>query len=186
MAQVKLNPVLLCLLGQIGGFVYKTRRGKMYASRKPVFKPGHFNDAQKAVQVRFGRASRYAMGVMADPEARAPYDMVAKTIDASVQNLIVADFIEAPSVDEIDLRDYDGEPGSTIRIRASDDFDVMAVHVVVSGPAGEEIERGGAIPSSRELDCWVYTATTSAPPHVRVEATATDRPGNKTTKVENT
>ena len=123
---------------------------------------------------------------MADPVARAAYDMAGKEEDRSVQNLIMADFLRAPSVDEIDLGEYDGQAGSRILIRASDDFDVTGVEVVISAVTGGEIERGAAIPSSTDLDSWVYTATASVPDtHVRVEVTAIDRPGHKTTKVEN-
>ena len=184
MAQVKFNPALESFVGQVGGLIYKTRNGRRYVSRKPDYTHLRFNDAQKEVHQRFARATRYAKVVMADPRARTPYDAAAKEKGASVQNLIVADYMGVPSVDEIDMREYNGQAGGKILIRASDDFEVTRVDVVISGPTGEEIEKGETIRSSMSGDCWVYTATVTVSAPVHVSVTATDRPGNQTTKVK--
>ena len=184
MAQVKFNPALEYFVGQVGELIYKTRNGRRYVSRKPDYTHLQFNDAQKFNQQRFGRATRYAKEVMADPRARTPYEAAAKEKGASVQNLIVADYMGVPSVDEIDMREYNGQAGGKILIRASDDFEVKGVDVVISGPTGEEIEKGAAVRSPMGDYCWVYTATVTVPAPVRVEVTAADRPGNRTTKVE--
>ena len=74
----------------------------------------------------------------------------------------------------------------TIRVRASDDFEVAGVTVSISGSEAQPIEHGVAVLSSMKRGRWVYTTTTSvaAGTQVRVEATATDKPGNTATKAE--
>jgi len=180
MARVKVNPLLLAILGQVGDLVLKERYGSVYLSRKPVFKPREGTDAQKAARERFRRATRYAKTVMADPAARAPYETAARENNRAVKAVIIADFLNGPSVDEIDLSCYDGTAGSRIAIRATDDFDVTGVEVAISTAAGEELERGNAVLSSMRWGRWVYTAVTSVQSGTRVtvRATATDRPGN--------
>ena len=148
MARVRLNPALASFLGELGDMVFKMRYGKVYVSRKPVFTPRSFTEPQKAAQMRFCQATVYARHVMADPEEREPYEQAAKDEQTPVQNVIIADFLTAPIVDEIDLRGYDGQAGGAIRIRASDDFDVTGVTVSISGSEGEPIEHGAAVLSS--------------------------------------
>ena len=187
MAKVKLNPALISMLGKVGNLVYKMRYGSIYASRKPAAGTRHFNDAQRAVQRRFRAATDYGKALLADPVARSPYDVIARAKRKPVLSVMVADFLNAPVIDEIDLVGYDGQAGSTIRIRATDDFEVSLVEVLIYSASGERIEGGPATLRSGNSPCWVYKATTSVPPgtRVRVEATARDRPGNRTTSVEN-
>ena len=186
MARVRLNPALASFLGELGEMVFKMRHGRMYVSRKPRSGPRSCTDAQKSARMRFRQATVYARRVMADPDERAPYEQAAKEKQTFVQNVIIADFLTAPSVDTIDLRGYDGRAGETIRIGASDDFDVTGVIVSISGSEGQPIEHGAAVLSSMNRGRWVYTTTTSIPAgtHVQVEATATDGPGNTGTQSE--
>lgn len=51
----------------------------------------------------------------------------------------MADFFNAPSVDEVDLSAYTGAVGDEIIIMASDDFDVQGVDVSLSDEAGAPI-----------------------------------------------
>ena len=186
MARVNLNPALGDFRGELGNLVFWERYGKKYASRKPDIRPRQPTDAQKEVHKRFRQATLYAKTVMADPEERSSYEMAAKERKLPVQNVVVGDYLTAPSVDQIDLSGYDGRAGGTIRIRASDDFDVMGVGVAISTSEGQAIEQGPAVLTSMNWGRWIYTTTTSVPAgvHVRVVATATDRPGNTATKSE--
>ena len=188
MAHVKLNPALLIILGKVGNLVFKMRYGSIYASRRPASRRRRFTGPQKAMQERFRRGTSYGKSVLADPQARAPYDAVARKRGKPVLSLMVADFLNPPVIDEIDLGGYDGQIGSTIRVRATDDFGVTSVNVLISGASGEAIEGGPATAQSRNSGRWVYTATTSVPGGIPVcvEVTATDRPGNRTTRIENT
>ena len=77
-----------------------------------------------------------------------------------------------------------GQPGETIRIRASDDFQVAGVGVRILDAAGTTLEQGPATATGD--GAWTYTATTNLPDgqQVVIEVTATDRPGHNTTKAQ--
>ena len=186
MARVKLNPAFASFVGEVGNLVYSMRYGRTYVSEKAEISPKKITEAQMAVRRRFRQATMYARTVMADPEARAPYAIAAKARGMPLQNVAIADFLNGPSVDQIDLSKYTGLAGGMIRIRASDDFDVTGVGVTISGDEGQPIERGPAILTSMNWGRWIYTTTTSVPAgtHIHVEATATDRPGNNSTMSE--
>ena len=186
MARVELNPALAIFRGEVGNLIFKMRWGRMYVSRKPDAKTRILSPAQKAAQVRFRQATVYAKQVMSDLERKTPYDLAAHERKTLTQNVIIADFLTAPSVDLIDARGYEGRPGGTIRIRASDDFEVAGVRVSISDGDGRTIEQGAATLSSMKCGLWVYAATESVPAgtRVRVQATATDGPGNTGMKAE--
>ena len=170
------------------GLTVKTIGSKSFVVRRPVFHNRKFSASQKAVQARFRRANRYASKVMSDPRARACYEMAAQRKEMSVLRIIVADYLYPPIVDQIDLSWYDGQPDSWIAIRATDDFEVVRVDVVISTTTGDPVENGAAMCSDADPNWWFYAARTMLPAgtHARVEVTARDRPGNKTTRTENT
>lgn len=116
---------------------------------------------------------------MADPQAKAIYEEAARAKGKPVFSLMVADFFNAPSVDEIDLSEYTGAVGDAIVIQAHDDFDVSGVSVSLTGMDGKAIESGEAAESPAGSGRWVYTATAAAPTGttVRMAVTAMDRPG---------
>ena len=157
----------------------------MYISQKPAA-GRHFTEAQRAMQERFRKATSYGKAILTDPQARAPYDAAAKAKGKPVLSLMVADFLNPPTIEAINLGDYDGQPGAAIFIRATDDFEVTRVEVVIFSDSGERIEGGPARRESTSLAWWAYETTTSVPggASVRVEAAATDRPGNRATRVE--
>jgi hypothetical protein len=187
MANVKLNPVVERMRGRIGDLVFKRVRGKSYVARTPERSGRGFNAAQQAHQERFRLAVQYGKAALAVPQTRVLYETIAKHRQQPVFSLTIQDYFIPPSVDDIDLSTYDRTAGSTIGIRASDVVEVVGVNVTISDPTGATLEQGAASVSTTEPGRWVYTATTSIPSgiQVRVEATATDRPGNKTTKTEN-
>ena len=81
---------------------------------------------------------------MADAEAKADY--AAKARDKrSAFNVAVADFFHAPNLDEIDLKEYSGAVGETIRVRVTDDFRVEQVQVSIVNSDGSLVEQGDAI-----------------------------------------
>ena len=119
--------------------------------------------------------------VMADPDTRKLYENAAKAKGQPVFSLTVADFFHAPSVDEVDLAGYNGQPGDPIVILARDDFGVSAVGVEVSGVDGSSIESGAAVEVPASSGRWVYStiATVTTGTQVRIVVTAEDRPGGK-------
>ena len=179
MAKVKLNPILEGIRGQVGDLVFKRYGEGVVISRKPDFEGREWTEAQLAARERFRQAALYGKMVMADPEAKAVYEEAAKAKGKPVFSLTVADFFNAPSVDEVDLSGYAGAVGDEIVIRASDDFDVVGVSVALTDAEGNAIESGEAAETAPNSGRWVYTATAavSTGTTVRIAVTATDRPG---------
>ena len=180
MAKVKLNPLLEQIRGQVGDLVFRRYGDEVVISRKPDMSDVELSEAQLAQRERFNQAALYGRIVLADPETKALYEDAAKEKGHPIFSLMVADFLRAPSVDEIDISGYTGAVGDEIYIYASDDFDVQAVEVALSDAAGNPIEGGPATESPPDTGRWLYAASQSVDPGttVRFLVTATDRPGS--------
>jgi hypothetical protein len=165
---------------------FKEVQGETIISRMPDRSGLEPTEAQTAARERFRQATLYGKMVMADAEAKAIYEEAAKAKGQPVFSLMVADFFNAPSVDEVDLSKYTGAAGDPIIIRAHDDFDVTAVNVAVAQADGTAVEEGAATETPPDSGRWIYTATAAVPTGtaVRITVTATDRPGHAATKTE--
>ncbi len=186
MAHVRLNPAIESIRGRVGDFVYKTFEGQDIVTRVPDFSNRVLTDAQKAAIEKFCRAAGYGKIVMADEQAKTLYEQVAKSRHQPLFSLIMQDFLNAPQVEEVDLSGYTGQAGEKIYVVASDDFEVMAVHVTISEESGDPIETGAAVKSTDGSGRWVYTTTAPAPPGtpITIGVSATDRPGHTGTKTQ--
>ncbi len=93
----------------------------------------------------------------------------------------VADFLKAPSIEQVNLSAYTGQPGDTIRIRVIDDFAVKSVVVRITNGDGSLVEEGEAHPDAINFE-WIYTATAtnSNLDGDKIEIIASDTPGNIT------
>ena len=103
MAVVKLNPGYENIRWSKGNLVLKHYARVTVLSRKPVFRNRKFTEAQKACQERFREAALVAKRLMADPRARAVYEEEARLKGKPARSLIIADYLHAPSVHEIDI-----------------------------------------------------------------------------------
>jgi hypothetical protein len=180
MARTQPNPILSQLRGSIGDVVFKQYGDRIVVSKKPDLSGHEPTPAQKAQRERFRQATRYAREAMADPAARAVYEKLARPQKKPPHTLAVGDWLNAPIVESIELRKYDGAAGSEIAVAARDDVRVVAVTVTLAEEGGGEIEAGAAHESPPGSGRWLYTASAEARPgaHVRVTARAVDRPGN--------
>jgi len=183
MAKSHDNDLTIGLRGRLGKMISFRRRGDdTEAFRRPGKRTGESTPAQEAHKLVFIDASRYAKAAIADPATKAMYQEKTNGKN-SAYNLAMADFMKAPVIPSITVDQYLGQPGNPIIIRAVDDFKVTAVKVVISSEDGNLIERGDAVAEPGGSD-WRYTATTVNPrvDGSVVSATASDRPGNHTTK----
>jgi len=113
MAKVKLNPILEQVRGKVGDLVFKRYGEEVVISRKPDLEGREPTEAQLAARERSrrGQAALYGKLVMADPETKAIYAEAAARKGQPVfspstslrTGLTVADFFNAPSIDEVDL-----------------------------------------------------------------------------------
>ena len=115
---------------------------------------------------------------MAEATARAEYEKKADGMH-SAYNVAVADFLNAPDIDEIDLTNYHGVIGDTIRVWTTDDFKVVQVRVMIANGDGSVVEQGDGVQQSNGID-WLYTATAvnESTAGDRIEVRASDKPGN--------
>jgi hypothetical protein len=129
----------------------------------------------------------YGRLVMADPNMRDLYSQAADRKGMPLFAFTVADFFNAPSINEVDLSTYTGQAGDLIKIKAEDDFGVASIHVMVSNAEiGASVETGYAVETAAGSGLWVYTATVSVPAgsQVNFNVVATDYPGGTAFEIQ--
>jgi hypothetical protein len=137
------------------------KSGRAVAYMRSKLPPG---EAQLNHQARFREAAAYAKRALADQNLRYEYEIVAEQMNKPAPSLCVRDFLKPPTIQEIDLSDYNREAGSTIKLIASDDFGVVSVNVVITDQAsGTVIENGPAVESIEGTNQWIYTVTRALP-----------------------
>jgi hypothetical protein len=170
--------------GTIGKeLVFREWDGKTVVAKAPKARTGPPTASQLKIQENFMLATKYATAVMkgTDQGIRDAYTAVLKPR----QNLFsraAADFMSPPVVKTIDTKLYNGVVGSTITIRATDDFRVTGVLVEIFAASGTLLEKGNAIQLTNGVD-WIYTTTQVNPALTgsKISALATDVPGNSGT-----
>lgn len=184
MANITNNLLVKGAKGKVGNqLVYRTRGDKTIITKMPEQKPGRkatSKQSEKRDQLIY--ASLYAQGVMVSDKLRKKYEKKA-TDTLTWHNLACRDFLIAPVVKKVDIKDYTGEPGSRIVIKATDDFRVITVKVKILNADGALVEEGEAFMDPLNRKHWIYTARQSnnALMGTKVMATAFDIPNNKGT-----
>ena len=174
------------LRGTLGKeLVFREWDGKTVVAKAPKKRTGPATPAQLKIQENFMLATKYATSVKkgTDQGIRDAYTAALKPR----QNLFsraVADFISPPVVKSINTSAYNGLIGSTITIRAVDDFRVTGVQVEIYAASGALLEKGNAIQQTNGID-WTYPTTqaNAVLAGSKINATATDVPGNTGTLV---
>lgn len=157
MARVGKNIVTQGLSGMIGGtIVFRQVGDQTIVGQAPVKQDRTPSEDEKAHRTKFGQAILYGKSAVADPTSKSMYQKQADD-GQSAFNVAVADFMNAPDIDEVDVTNYTGEIGSTIRVRATDDFQVSRVYVKIEGEDGSMVEEGEALANTNGLD-YLYTA----------------------------
>ncbi|MCC2546562.1 hypothetical protein LJY25_08920 [Hymenobacter sp. BT175] len=138
MARVSNNIITQGLSGTIGGtLVFRQVTGRTIVAAAPRESEKAPSARQLAHQERFQMAALYAKAQLLDVASKAEYD-AARTPDssASAYAIAVADFMQAPDIHQIDLSDYQGQAGNTIRVRVTDDFKVTSVRLRIENGDG--------------------------------------------------
>jgi hypothetical protein len=184
MAKVRLNPTIEGIHGAVGNLVYKTFNHGEILGRMPDRTGIVATPSQVAQQDKFRLAAFYGKAVFADPQTKKVYEDAAQAKGLqAVFALAVADFLNAPIVQEVDLSSYTGKVGEQITIRAVDDVEVKGVAVTIRDNGGTVLEQGAAVltPGTGK---WTYTTTTALAQgqSAAIEVTATDIPGHAGTR----
>ena len=147
--------------------------------------PQELNEEEEARHQHRQQATIYAKTQMLNQQTRSLYE--AKAVDGlqTAYTIAVADFLNAPDIKEVDLRNYNGMEGDRIRIQVTDDFKVAFVKVSIITQTGALLESGDARQQGDTND-WIYTATAdnSAFDGDKILIQASDLPGNLTEKQE--
>jgi hypothetical protein len=176
MAKAILSPSLAGIRGRVESFVYRQQNGQTVILPHTVPKDRP-SKAQKANRNRFSEAKDYAKAVLADPLRRACYRRLAAERKCPSNALLIANFLNPPTIELVDLDEYQGRVGDRVRVVAEDPIEVVSVTVTLRlASTGKVLESGDA---TRDHDVWVYLCSAVAENvrEVRVEIAATNRAG---------
>jgi hypothetical protein len=189
MATIKDNPLLKGVRGRIGPVVLrKWKDGRETLSNIPASRNRRrIPPGQKKQMTRFQMAAQYAKMMMARPEMKAWYSQGITPNKNAAFRVAHTDFLNSPKIDYIRARGYTGKAGDLITIKATDDFRVTEVKVIVYSSEGKVLERGNAVNVRLKPFMWKFR-TTQMNPKVAgsmIKALAYDWPGNCCTEFLN-
>jgi hypothetical protein len=180
MAKMKFHGFIDKISGKVGGLVVrKGRHGKYTLANTPDFSEVVPSEAQLGQRKVFGRAVEYANGVKADPDKLAFYEGLAEQKDMPSFALCVGDYLNAPTMDDLDLSVYTGKVGDSILIATHDDVGVVKVNVELTKMDGTRIEKGQAVDLGAGNWAYIATVPVTTGTDIFIEAEALDRPGNR-------
>jgi len=184
MAKIKLNPIFAGMSGKMGNLIIKiSKNGETYISSRPKKSKAKPSEAQLAQRKSFGKASVYANSALAEEATRAFYETLAEASNMNARALCMGDYLNAPTVDNLDFSRYRGRVGDRIQITTHDDVGVVAVNVKLTKADGALIEYGKAVEQYEGSEYWQYMATVPVPlgTDILISVEAFDRPGNRAT-----
>jgi hypothetical protein len=175
------NVIMRFQRGKIGGLIFRVWGENTVVSKAPDYSKIPRSEAQKANSNRFKVATRYGRRVLNDPVAYSFYDKKRRR-NQTVWNVAISDYMKRPEIAEIDVWNYKGQVGNTIKVKASDNYGIVSVIVMIINASGFEVESGMAVqmPGS---EVWVYKTVEENPEWKggRVVVRVTDSPGNVVT-----
>ena len=154
-----------------------TRSGKTVIASQPGSDDHRvFLDAHGAQRQALREAVRFANSV----ETQEVYIHKAMEFGTTPYSIAILDWFGEPKVLEINVDDWTGKRGQTIRVKARDNVRVARVTVVIRDLHEEVLESGDAVQSQDGSVWWDYTtqSQTTMTPFPIVEAIAQDLPGN--------
>jgi hypothetical protein len=158
--------------------IYETGSGKKIVARKPSFDDNlTYTENQTMRDAALRDAAMYASFA----ESQEDYIQIAEQTGSTAYALAVADWYGAPKVLEINLDDWTGQPGETIRVKARDNVLVARVTLMIRDHDSQLVEMGEAVHSEAGGLWWTYTTQSqvSLTPFPHVQAIAFDLPGNR-------
>jgi hypothetical protein len=122
-----------------------------------------------------------------DPDTRAAYQRLSLALSPMLRlhSLVISDIMKPPVIRLLDLSNYHGLVGDTIRVVAEDNVAVARLSLGIrdhtSGRAVETFEKRLPIEQLAPTFEWCYTVSTPAPIGYTLEVcvTAFDLAGNK-------
>lgn len=183
MGKSKANYAITGLSGKVGKiFVYRQRGGETIVATPPV-RTAPPSPKQIQQQNKFAQAATYARNALLDPTLKEAYTTEAKKRrNVSPYNMAMTDYLRPPQITNVDHSAYTGDAsGEKIIIEAADAFKITTMKVKITAANNSTLEEGTA---TQVKGKWEYTTTTTNTTLTgsKITLTATDRPGNTTTK----
>lgn len=141
---------------------------------------------REAAKERLADASRWAKMTLMEPDIKKLYSKGINSRLPNAHTVAIQDYLTAPTIHYISLKQHTGAIGDKIRIKVTDNFQVTAVNVMITDKNGKELEKGPATRYARKPTMWIYTLTVANPEldGTVIKVTAMDRPENIVVKEE--
>ena len=102
--------------------VFYDLNGQTVGRQKGEFKDKRSPD-QLAHRERVRRAAAWARQTVTDPRQRADYGAACRG-HQTPYNLALRDYMRPPVIESVNLESYTGKAGESVRVKATDDFEV--------------------------------------------------------------
>ena len=178
------NALTQGLSGKVTGLVFRQNaNGTVSVGDAPRPSSKAPTAGMLAQRQRFQQAAFYGRAVQQDPAQKAAYETGVDANTQSAYTVAVADYLNAPNIQNVDFTAYRGTIGDAIVIQATDDFAIHHVHVRIQRPDGTVVEEGDA---TADADGYTFryaaTVKNSTFAGNKVIVSAYDNPGNETTQ----
>jgi len=172
------------LRGTVGGtLVFRRLNGETVVAAAPVPSSKQPSEGQVLQRERFRLASLYAKRALNDPELQIDYELLAKAKKLpSARAAAIADYFRSPEI--LNAKISTEESGAVVvEAIVVDYLRVKSVTISAISPDGPVLETGNGV-LGNDNQTWTYTVQDSAGlvAGISFEITATDLPGNVTTK----
>ncbi|NOT73764.1 MAG: hypothetical protein HOP08_02465 [Cyclobacteriaceae bacterium] len=161
--------------------VIRTYRNQTVVSKVTVPRPSD-SIKRKEINDLFTEANSWAKETLKDPAMREYYEKGVNDKLSNAHTVALTDYLHAPEIHYVNLKDYTGTPGDPIRIKATDNFRVTSVIVKITNAKGILLEEDEAIRYKRKPTMWLYNTKIGNPllPGTVFIVSAMDLPGNVT------
>jgi len=177
MAISRTNVLLHGFKGKLADYVVRRWGESTVLSKKPNTKHRKWSKLQKTNRARFREAMAYARRVLSNPDMRAYYVKKKRKMQ-TVWNVAVADYLLNPSIDLIDIREYNGMRGEQIYISTNDKYGVASAVVSILDAQGLEVESGPAVRDFGFNFTYTTVSLNTCLKGCKVVVTVSDFPGN--------
>lgn len=178
------NALTQGISGKVSGLVFRQNaNGTVTVGDAPRSSSKPPTAAALAQRQRFQQAAFFGRAAMQDPAQKDAYATGTDDTVRGAYTVAVADFLNAPTIQGVDLSSYHGQIGDKITIQATDDFAVTRVHVRIQNADDSLVEEGTATAHPDGYTHY-YTATAknTSLTNDKIIVSVSDGPGNTTTK----
>lgn len=188
MARIVLNPAIQVISGDVAGFIYRQQSdGSVVLAKHALPDPDRQpTDAQAEQMQKFKEASARYRRLLADSDTAQAYQQLLSERGSTgrLRALVMGDIMKAPKIDTLDLSNYHGELGDTIRVVAEDSVGVSRLSLSISDVTSAQVLESAEMPTNGQVSGvveWLYTATHAAEAghELQVRVSAYDLAGNE-------